>query len=123
MAKMELSSREKLTAMAVPAPGAFPIRRGGGDADALDTAAAILSSGGLVVVFPEGARVEQSDALGAPRHGAGRLAIEAGVPMVQRRWRARGVVTARCRKLRKSPASAPAVEPPPPAPVMIPQPN
>jgi 1-acyl-sn-glycerol-3-phosphate acyltransferase len=62
--------------------GAFPIRRGGGDADALDTAAAILRSGGLVVVFPEGTRVEESDALGAPRHGAGRLAIETGVPIV-----------------------------------------
>ncbi len=98
--------------------GAFPIRRGGGDADALDTAAAILSSGGLVVVFPEGTRVEQSDALGAPRHGAGRLAIEAGVPIVpaaitgtSHLWR--GALP----KLRRvQVAFLPAVEPPPPAP-------
>ncbi len=62
--------------------GAFPIRRGESDADALDTAAAVLSAGGLVVVFPEGTRVEQPDALGAPRHGAGRLAVETGVPIV-----------------------------------------
>ena len=51
--------------------GAFPIRRGESDTEALDTAAAILRAGGLVVVFPEGTRVEQPDALGAPRHGAG----------------------------------------------------
>jgi len=62
--------------------GAFPIRRGEADTEALDTAAAILRAGGLVVVFPEGTRVEQPDALGAPRHGAGRLAIETGVPIV-----------------------------------------
>ena len=62
--------------------GAFPIRRGEADAEALDTAAAILSGGGLVVVFPEGTRVEQADALGAPRHGAGRLAVATGAPVV-----------------------------------------
>ncbi|HTP21817.1 MAG TPA: lysophospholipid acyltransferase family protein [Solirubrobacteraceae bacterium] len=62
--------------------GAFPIRRGASDAEALDTAAAILRTGGLVVVFPEGTRVEQPDALGAPRHGAGRLAVETGAPIV-----------------------------------------
>ena len=62
--------------------GAFPIRRGQSDAEALDTAAAILKAGGLVVVFPEGTRVEQPGALGAPRHGAGRLAIQTGVPIV-----------------------------------------
>ena len=62
--------------------GAFPIRRGESDTEALETAAAILRAGGLVVVFPEGTRVEQPDALGAPRYGAGRLAIEAGVPII-----------------------------------------
>ena len=62
--------------------GAFPIRRGGSDAEALDTAAAILTAGGLVVVFPEGTRVEERDALGAPRHGAGRLAVATGAPII-----------------------------------------
>lgn len=62
--------------------GASPIRRGEADADALDTAAAILRAGGLVVVFPEGTRVEAADALGAPRHGAGRLAFETGAPVI-----------------------------------------
>jgi 1-acyl-sn-glycerol-3-phosphate acyltransferase len=62
--------------------GAFPIRRGESDTEALDTAAAILQAGGLVVVFPEGTRVEEPGALGVPRHGAGRLAIETGVPII-----------------------------------------
>ncbi len=62
--------------------GAFPIRRGESDTEALDTAAAILKAGGLVVVFPEGTRVEEPDALGVPRHGAGRVAIESGVPII-----------------------------------------
>jgi 1-acyl-sn-glycerol-3-phosphate acyltransferase len=62
--------------------GAFPVRRGAGDADAFDTAREILAQGGLVVVFPEGTRVQEPDALGAPHHGAGRLAIEAEAPVV-----------------------------------------
>ena len=97
--------------------GAFPIRRGESDTEALDTAAAILKGGGLVVVFPEGTRVEQADALGAPRHGAGRLAVETGVPIIpaaitgtSHLWR--GALP----KLRTVQiAFLPAVEPAPPA--------
>jgi len=89
--------------------GAFPVRRGQSDAEALDTAAAILRSGGLVVVFPEGTRVEEPDALGAPRHGAGRLAVQTGVPIVHL-WR--GALP----KLRRVQlAFLPAVEAAPPA--------
>ena len=62
--------------------GAFPVRRGEADATALDTARAILAAGGVVVLFPEGTRVEEVDALGSPRHGAGRLAFETGAPIV-----------------------------------------
>ena len=62
--------------------GAFPVRRGEADAEALATARRILADGGLVVVFPEGTRVEQPDALGSPHHGAGRLAVETGAPIV-----------------------------------------
>ena len=62
--------------------GAFPVRRGEADADAVDTACAILREGGLVVVFPEGTRVDERDALGSPHHGAGRLALETGAPIV-----------------------------------------
>ena len=62
--------------------GAFPVRRGEGDTDAIATARAILAQGGIVVVFPEGTRVQDDDALGSPHHGAGRLALEAGAPIV-----------------------------------------
>jgi 1-acyl-sn-glycerol-3-phosphate acyltransferase len=62
--------------------GAFPVRRGEADAQALRTAREILESGELVVVFPEGTRVEQADALGSPHHGAGRLAVETGAPII-----------------------------------------
>ena len=62
--------------------GAFPVRRAAADANAIETARAILSAGGLVVVFPEGTRVEALDALGSPHHGAGRLALETGAPIV-----------------------------------------
>ena len=47
-----------------PGLGAFPVRRGGADAQAMETARSILSAGGLVVVFPEGTRIEAPDALG-----------------------------------------------------------
>jgi 1-acyl-sn-glycerol-3-phosphate acyltransferase len=62
--------------------GAFPVLRGGHDTEALETARAILDQGGIVVVFPEGTRVQDPDALGAPHHGAGRLAIETRVAVV-----------------------------------------
>jgi 1-acyl-sn-glycerol-3-phosphate acyltransferase len=62
--------------------GAFPVRRGEADTPAIETARAILGAGGVVVVFPEGTRVEARDALGSPHHGAGRLALETGAPIV-----------------------------------------
>jgi 1-acyl-sn-glycerol-3-phosphate acyltransferase len=62
--------------------GAFPVRRGEADTEAIETARVILAGGGLVVVFPEGTRVEQVDALGSPHHGAGRLALESGAPII-----------------------------------------
>jgi 1-acyl-sn-glycerol-3-phosphate acyltransferase len=62
--------------------GAFPVRRGERDAEALATARAILEQGGIVVLFPEGTRVEDADTLGRPHHGAGRLAVEAGAAIV-----------------------------------------
>jgi 1-acyl-sn-glycerol-3-phosphate acyltransferase len=45
--------------------GAFPVRRGQADQDALDTAREILRQGGLLALFPEGTRVRDSEA-GAP---------------------------------------------------------
>ncbi len=62
--------------------GAFPVRRGESDADALETARVILQQGGLLSLFPEGTRVRDPATLGSPRRGAARLAIEAGAPLV-----------------------------------------
>ncbi len=80
MAKIELFKGP--LAWLFPRLGGFPVRRGEADAEALKTARAILAAGGIVVVFPEGTRVEQPDALGSPHHGAGRLALETGAPIV-----------------------------------------
>jgi 1-acyl-sn-glycerol-3-phosphate acyltransferase len=62
--------------------GAFPVRRGSSDVDALETARTILEQGGLLALFPEGTRVRDPDELGHPKRGAGRLALETGSPLV-----------------------------------------
>jgi 1-acyl-sn-glycerol-3-phosphate acyltransferase len=62
--------------------GAFPVRRGESDQDALETARTILRQGELLALFPEGTRVREPETLGAPKRGAARLALEAGAPLV-----------------------------------------
>jgi 1-acyl-sn-glycerol-3-phosphate acyltransferase len=62
--------------------GAFPVRRGQADEDALETARVVLRQAGLLALFPEGTRVRDPDNLGHPRRGAGRLALETGAPLV-----------------------------------------
>ena len=62
--------------------GAFPVRRGKADEDALETARVVLRQGGVLALFPEGTRIRDPDALGEPRSGAGRLALETGAPLV-----------------------------------------
>ncbi len=62
--------------------GAFPVRRGQADAEAMAIATALLERGELVVIFPEGTRVEAPDALGSPHHGAARMALATGAPIV-----------------------------------------
>jgi len=61
--------------------GAFPVRRGASDAETIVTAKAILERGDIVLIFPEGTRTRPG-ALGAPRRGVGRLALETGAPVV-----------------------------------------
>jgi 1-acyl-sn-glycerol-3-phosphate acyltransferase len=62
--------------------GAFPVRRGEADDEALETAREVLRSGGLLALFPEGTRIRDPDSLGEPRRGAARLALESGAPIV-----------------------------------------
>jgi 1-acyl-sn-glycerol-3-phosphate acyltransferase len=62
--------------------GAFPVRRGKSDLDALETARTILRQGGLLALFPEGTRIRDPESLGTPHRGAGRLALETGASIV-----------------------------------------
>src|ERR1700754_4362422 len=62
--------------------GAFPVKRGTADPDALETARILLEQGRVLALFPEGTRFRDPETLRAPRRGAGRLAIEAQAPVV-----------------------------------------
>ena len=65
--------------------GAFKVRRGLADLEAIETAVRLAREGQTVVMFPEGTRrtkglVKKHEA--RPRTGAARIALEAGVPLV-----------------------------------------
>jgi glycerol-3-phosphate dehydrogenase (NAD(P)+) len=61
--------------------GAFPVDRGAGDQESIETAKTILARGEIVLMFPEGTRTRPGS-LGQPRRGVGRLALETGAPVV-----------------------------------------
>jgi 1-acyl-sn-glycerol-3-phosphate acyltransferase len=65
--------------------GAFPVRRGQRDVQAIETAVQLARDRHVVTMFPEGTRrtkglVKRFEA--RPRSGAARIALEAGVPLV-----------------------------------------
>lgn len=65
--------------------GAFKVRRGGGDLQAIETAVELAREGHVIAMFPEGTRrakglVKRHQP--RPRSGAARIALEAGVPLV-----------------------------------------
>ncbi len=62
--------------------GAFPVRRGTADPEALETARIHLEHGRVIALFPEGTRIRDPERLRAPHRGAGRLAIESRAPIV-----------------------------------------
>jgi len=61
--------------------GAFPVRRGNKDEEAIITAREVLRHGNVLLIYAEGGR-SRSGELGEPRPGVGRVAVESGVPVV-----------------------------------------
>ena len=67
------------------AGGAFPVRRGERDAEAIETAIRLARAGEIVVMFPEGTRRKKGlrkKFEARPHSGAARIALAAGVPLV-----------------------------------------
>jgi 1-acyl-sn-glycerol-3-phosphate acyltransferase len=65
--------------------GAFKVRRGLGDIEAIETAVRLARDGHVIAMFPEGTRREKGlvkKHQARPRSGAARVALEAGVPLV-----------------------------------------
>ena len=81
VAKKELFTYNRFVSWVLNALGAFPVDRGAGDQETIETAKAILARGEIVLMFPEGTRTRPGP-LGKPRRGVGRLALEAGAPVV-----------------------------------------
>jgi 1-acyl-sn-glycerol-3-phosphate acyltransferase len=83
MAKAELFN--PILAPILRAGGAFKVRRGEGDVQAMRTAAQLAREGEIVVMFPEGTRQRKGlrkTREARPHTGAARIALTAGVPLV-----------------------------------------
>jgi 1-acyl-sn-glycerol-3-phosphate acyltransferase len=69
----------------IAAAGAFKVRRGEADYEAIETAIELCRAGEIVAMFPEGTRQRKGlrkRYRARPRTGAARIALEAGVPLV-----------------------------------------
>ena len=62
--------------------GAFPVRRGHHDEEAMITATTILQRGGVLVMYIEGGRSRTGQIGTTARPGIGRLALQTGAPVV-----------------------------------------
>jgi 1-acyl-sn-glycerol-3-phosphate acyltransferase len=83
MAKAELFN--PILAPILRAGGAFKVRRGEGDVEAMRTAGELAQAGEIVVMFPEGTRRKKGlrkKHEARPHTGAARIALSAGVPLV-----------------------------------------
>jgi 1-acyl-sn-glycerol-3-phosphate acyltransferase len=82
MAKAEMY-RAPLKWVLEPA-GAFPVRRGMADEEAMQRAIELAQAGEVVAIFPEGTRRNKGSKKhkARPRSGAARVALAAGVPLV-----------------------------------------
>ena len=79
MAKVELY-RNPVLGWVLEHGGAFPVRRGENDRQAIVAALRILKDGGVLAMYPEGTRNRDGR---APVHpGAARLALQAGAALV-----------------------------------------
>jgi 1-acyl-sn-glycerol-3-phosphate acyltransferase len=69
----------------ITAGGAFPVRRGQRDAEAIETAIGLVREGHVVVMFPEGTRQQKGlrkKHQPKAHSGAARIALGAGCPLV-----------------------------------------
>ena len=83
MAKSELFN--PLLAPILRAGGAFKVRRGEGDIEAVRTAVELVKEGEIVVMFPEGTRRRKGlrkKYVARAHTGAARIALGAGAPLV-----------------------------------------
>jgi 1-acyl-sn-glycerol-3-phosphate acyltransferase len=65
--------------------GAFKVRRGRSDREAIDTAVSLARDGHVIAMFPEGTRRRKGlrkTRVAEAHSGAARIALEAGVPLV-----------------------------------------
>ena len=80
MAKEELFSVPVIGRL-IKALGAFPIKRGRGDAAAVMATLKIMKRGGATLIFPEGTRTKTGE-MGRFKAGAFKIAMDMGLPVV-----------------------------------------
>lgn len=80
MAKEELF-RNAILRNIISKLGAFPVKRGAADRNAIRTAMSLLEAGNLVGLFPEGTR-SKNGMLGEPEQGLAMIAIKTGAVVI-----------------------------------------